>query len=362
MRRLLIIACTFAVFVAHSQLLKQDTARGYNLLPLPLLFRSPETGWAGGLSGSLSFKSTFKHDTATRLSTVQLLTLFTERGQNIEALDATIYLPKEKYILYVQASHSFFPDKFWGLGPLTTDDYERYRFEQVFTNIHLKKKIYKKLFGGIIYEFQNVFNIHYDKGGKFDTSIVYGHNDYHNSGLGGSLGIDTRNSGFWPTKGIFSQTLMTYFNTLYGAQFNNLRTVIDFRFYKKVVLGHVFAAQLYSYSNSGQTALRDLAQLGGSGNLRGFYQGRFRDNSLLTFIAEYRAPIYGRFGITVFGGAGNVYDKLDELDRITQHVKYSFGGGLRFAVLKKERLNLRLDYGYYDNYNKGFYFTIGECF
>ncbi|MGZ3884706.1 MAG: BamA/TamA family outer membrane protein [Bacteroidia bacterium] len=362
MRKFFVIACTCFVFAANAQFLKQDTSKNYNILPLPLVFKSPETGWAGGLSGSLSFKSTHKHDSLTRTSTVQLLTLFTERGQNIQALDATIYMPKEKYILYVQASHSYFPDKFWGLGPLTTNDYEKYSFQQFFTNIHLKKKIYKKLFGGLIYEFQNVFDIHYIPGGKFDTSIVYGHGDYHNSGFGGSLGIDTRNSSFFPTKGIFCQSLMTYFNTFYGAQFNNLRTVIDFRMFKKVFKKHVIAAQVYSYSNSGQTPLRDLAALGGSGNLRGFYQGRFRDNSLLTFIAEYRAPIYGRLGITVFGGAGNVYNKLDEIDRINQNIKYSFGGGLRFAVLQKERLNLRLDYGYYDNFNKGFYFTIGECF
>jgi outer membrane protein assembly factor BamA len=360
-KRILLILCTFFFLVTDAQLL-QDTSKNYNVLPLPLIFRSPETGWAFGLSGSLSFKTSFRHDTLTRTSTVQLLTLFTERGQNIQALDATIYMPKEKYILYVQSSHSYFPDKFWGLGPLTTDDYERYRFEQFFANIHLKKKIHKKLFCGLIYEFQNVFNIHYNSGGKFDTSIVYGHNDYHNSGIGGSLGIDTRNSSFWPTKGIFCQTLMTYFNTFYGSQFNNLRTVIDFRLFQKVFKNHVIATQVYSYSNSGQTPLRDLAALGGSGNLRGFYQGRFRDNSLLTFIAEYRAPIYGRFGLCVFGGAGNVYNKLEDLDKINQHIKYSFGGGLRMAVLKKERLNLRLDYGYYDNFNKGFYFTIGECF
>ena len=31
-------------------------------------------------------------------------------------------------------------------------------------------------------------------------------------------------------------------------------------------------------------------------------------------------------------------------------------------IAEKEKLNLRVDYGYSDYYNKGFYFTIGECF
>jgi hypothetical protein len=43
-------------------------------------------------------------------------------------------------------------------------------------------------------------------------------------------------------------------------------------------------------------------------------------------------------------------------------IKNSFGGGLRISILEKDKLNLRIDYGYSDKYNKGFYFTLGECF
>jgi outer membrane protein assembly factor BamA len=103
-----------------------------------------------------------------------------------------------------------------------------------------------------------------------------------------------------------------------------------------------------------------MASLGGAGNLRGFYQGRFRDNSMYSAIVEYRAHIFWKISACVFGGVGDVYDKPKNIN--TGSLKGSFGGGLRLTILEKENLNLRVDYGYSDNYNRGFYFTVGECF
>ncbi len=361
MNKALSILFVVHFFAGNSQI-KQDTSKRVNILPLPLIFRSPETWWAVGLSGSVSFKTSFKNDTLTRTSNIQLLCLFTERKQNIQAIDATIYFPKEKYVLYFQSSHTFFPDKYWGLGPNTKEDYENYRFEQFYFTIHFKRQIAKNTFLGVLYEFQNLYNMNYIPNGRFDSTITFGKNGSFVSGFGGSIGYDSRNSGFWPTKGIFVQTLITYFNTYFGSQFNDLKTVIDLRYFKRIFKRHVLATQFYSYSNSGQAPLRELAMLGGSGNLRGFYQGRYRDNSMIAAIVEYRVPIYKRFAVCVFYGAGNVYNELEDLKNTAVNIKYSYGGGLRFAVLKNEKLNLRLDYGYYNKFNRGFYFTIGECF
>ena len=355
----IIFACLF--FASESQI-KQDTSKKVNVLPLPLVFRSPETWWALGMSGSVSFKTSFKNDSLTRTSSIQVLGLFTERKQNIQAIDATIYFPKEKYILYLQSSHTFFPDKYWGLGPNTSDDFEPYRFEQIYFSSHFKRKAAKNSFVGILYELQSLYNMNYIPNGRFDSTITLGKNGSFVSGFGGSLGYDTRNSGFWPTKGIFIQTLITYFNTYFGSQFNDLKTIIDLRYFKQTFYNQVLALQFYSYSNAGQAPIRELAMLGGSGNLRGFYQGRYRDNSMISGIAEYRIPIYKRLAACVFFGGGKVYTEIKELDNFYEKMKYSYGGGLRFAVLKNEKLNLRLDYGYFNKLNSGFYFTIGECF
>lgn len=357
--KLLILALCLPVLLPAQ--FRPDTTRKVNYLVIPTLFRTPETGWAYGLSGSLSFKTTTRNDSLTRVSTVQAIGIFSERQQNIQSIDATIYFPKERYILYFNTTHSYFPDKFWGIGQYSRNEaVEKYAFENFNISTHLKRKFSRHLFFGALEDFQNIFKVRYTEGGLMDSTDFYGKTNYHVLGLGLTASYDTRNSTFWPTKGIFLQTQFTTYNKGFVSDYSFNKWTVEARLFKKVFKNHVIGCQLYNYYTFGETPFRSMATLGGAGNLRGFYQGRYRDNSMYSVIAEYRAPIYWRISACVFGGFGDVYRKAQNINMGT--VKYSFGGGLRLSILEKEKLNLRVDYGYSDHYNQGFYFTIGECF
>jgi outer membrane protein assembly factor BamA len=355
-----ICIASFCTNVTNAQF-KQDTSKSIKYLLLPVVYRTIETDWAFGLSGSISFKTSYKNDTLIRTSNIQAFGIFTTENQNIQVIDATIFFPKEKYILYTQISHSYFPDKFWGIGPNTKEgEVDPYVFEQVYFSPHLKRKIAKKFFAGVLYEYQDVFKVDYSKGGTFDTSAFYGKKKYLVSGLGFSLSYDSRNNSFWPTKGIFYESTFTKFDDLIGSDFNLIKWTIDVRYFQKLFKDNILAMQFYNYLTNGQSPIRELAALGGANNLRGIYQGRFKDNNMMSFIAEIRSPIVWRLSICTFGGVGNVYNKWSDLQN--SELKYSFGGGLRVALLEKEKLNLRLDYGYYKCHDNGFYITVGECF
>ena len=223
-----------------------------------------------------------------------------------------------------------------------------------------KKKVAKKIFVGLLYEFQYIYHIRYDEKGIFETSDFAGKTPYKMSGFGLSLCYDSRNRNFWTEKGIFVQSIFTPFRKELLSDFNINKWVTDIRFFQKIAKGQILAMQLYNYATFGNTPLKQMASFGGVDNMRGFYQGRFRDKNMTTLIAEYRYNFYKRFSLCVFGGAGNVYKDYSEFN--FSNLKYSYGGGLRFALFKKEMINIRLDYGYSNTYNQGFYFTIGECF
>jgi hypothetical protein len=352
----------FLIISSGSQAqLKQDTGRNINYLIIPVLMRTPETGWGYGASANVTFKTSQRKDSLTRLSSVDALAIFTERGQNIQGAEATIYFPKEKFISYLQAYHVYFPDRFWGVGPATKNEWsERFIYEHVHLYAHVKRKIRKGLFAGIIYDYQNVYKLTYNKGAVFDTTSFAGKIPYAISGAGVSLSYDTRNAAFWPTRGIFFQTHFSTYDKVIGSGYNFSKWIFELRVFKKLYLQHILAAQIYSNASFGTVPFRNMAVLGGQGNLRGFYQGRFRDNNMFSVIAEYRAPVYWRFSLCAFGGVGNVYKDVSDLQK--HSLLYSFGGGLRLALLEKDRLNIRIDYGYYDHYNSGFYFTLGESF
>lgn len=355
----IIIALYLPVMVFAQ--LKPDSSKRVNYLAIPIVFRTPETGWAYGLSGSANFKTTYRQDTFTRMSVITLLGMFSQRQQNVQGLDATIYFPKETYIFYGQVSHSYFPDKFWGIGQLTkNDNEEKYVFEHINLLLHLKRKAFKNIFFGWMADYQNILKTNYTLGGVFDASAFLGKTNYQVTGIGCSASYDTRTSAFWPTKGLFAQTQYLTYHQALSSSYTFHKWLTELRVFVPLAKRHILAVQLYNYLTIGDTPFRSLASLGGPGNLRGFYQGRFRDKSMCSAIMEYRAPLIWRVSACAFFGLGEVYQTFHHIN--TSALKHSFGGGLRISVLEKEKLHLRIDYGYADRYNNGFYFTVGECF
>lgn len=324
---------------------------------LPVVFKTPETGWAGGASGAYYFKT----DSVARVSFIQALGFFTQRGQNVQAIDATVYFPREKNIFYFHSSHIFFPDRFWGVGQKSLDEWkETYQFEQIRISPHLKHRFGKHFFAGLLSEFRYVYHTHYKTEGIFDSTALNGKMNYKTLGAGISLGFDNRNSTYWPTRGCLAQVLYSGFYKGLGSDYEFSKIIVDARFFRKTFFNQVLALQLYSYATFGQTPYRDLAALGGENNLRGMYTGRFRDKSLYSVIAEYRIPFQRKFAAVMFGGLGDVFDSPEKIN--TETIKYNFGAGFRAELLPGERLNLRIDYGYINRNNHGLYLTIGECF
>lgn len=331
-----------------------------NLLVFPVIARSIETDWSFGSVVSYTYK-TSAHDTLARTSNLQGLALYSLKHQFIAAINGSVYFPRENYILNHQISYSSFPDKFWGLGKHTPDSAEEsYKFKQYYIYLHLMKKIGKNLFAGLLYEQQNLLHIQYDQGGLFDREKITGRNGYFISGLGASFTWDSRNNAFAPDKGYFAQFYFNHFTPWLGSNYTYTNFVIDLRSFVTLYKSQVLAMQLFSFSNLGDVPVRSLASFGGSNSMRGFYDGRYKDKQQLVFQSEYRVPVYGKWGIVVFGGVGDVAHRPTDYE--LSSLKYSYGGGIRFALNKAEKLNLRLDYGIAGNHNSGLYFQLGEAF
>jgi len=340
---------------------KDSLVKKNHLLVLPVVARSIETSWSFGTAISGTFHIN-KKDSIIRTSNLQSLVLYSLKKQFIAAIEGTIYFPGEKYILSQQLSYSFFPDKFWGLGRIAPDsNAESYNFRQFYVYLHGQRAIARHLFVGALYEYQRLIKIEYTPGGLFDKLNIQGRHGYQVSGLGASLTYDTRNDAFAPDKGVFLQGYFNHFAGFLGSDFAYTNYVIDTRGFIKTYKKQVLALQAYAYLNNGNVPLRSLASFGGANSMRGYYDGRYRDKDQVVLQAEYRVPVYRRLGAVAFGGIGNVSNNCDYLG--TDALKYSYGGGLRIALTRSEKLNLRLDYGISRGAgSQGFYFQLGEAF
>lgn len=353
---LFLVVFSFNTF-SYSQ---SGSSKKKRILVFPVIAKSIETGWSFGTVGSSTFRLSSK-DTVSRTSNMQLLLLYSTKKQLITALNGSQYFDREKFILNEQVSFSSYPDKFWGLGKNTPDSaVESYKFNQFYIYLHLLHKVAPHLFIGLLFEMQKVWDIQYQAGGLFDKENIPGRTNYHVAGLGSSITYDTRNNAFAPSKGAFCQLSFNHFDNYLGSDYVYTNYVVDLRKYIPVFNKQVLALQFFTFSNGGDVPLRSLASFGGANRMRGYYDGRYKDQDQTIIQAEYRFPVYKRFGAVVFGGTGSVTKNF--ADYALNDLKYSYGGGIRFALDTKERLNLRVDYGIGQGKNSGFYLQLGEAF
>lgn len=350
---------TFFYNTAYAQ---KDSVHATHILVFPVIARSIETSWSFGVAASSTFRFS-KTDTVSRTSNLQSVILYSLKKQFVSAVNGAQYFDKEKYILNEQFSYSSYPDKFWGLGKHSPDSaMENYTFKQYYIYLHLLRKISHRIYAGMLFEYQNVMDVDYVPGGLFDKENIKGRYPYKVSGLGLSFTFDNRNNAFAPDKGYFAQIYFDHFDKTFGSTFNYTNIVVDLRKFVRIYKKQVLALQAYSFTNIGdEVPLRSLASFGGSNSMRGYYSGRYRDKRQLVFQTEYRVPLINRIGAAFFCSGGDVGNSFT--DYSLTDLKYAVGAGLRFALNKSEKLNLRLDYGIgQGNKNSGLYFQLGEAF
>lgn len=339
---------------------KDSISKTNNTLFLPLVARSIETDWSFGIAASATFHIK-KGAVRTRTSNLQALALYTLRHQFIAAINGSIYFPGEQFVLNQQISYSYFPDLFWGIGKVAPDsNKEAYSYKQFYVYLHPQYLVGKNMFLGILYEYQRLMDVQYPAGGLFDKENVAGRYGYHISGLGLSFTYDSRNNAFAPDKGMLMQFYFNHFDHIFASGYEYTNFVLDFRKFLRLYKNQVLALQAYGFFNIGTVPIRSLASIGGANSMRGYYEGRYRDKNKAVIQAEYRIPLFWRIGLAAFGDIGNVSENVGGLN--FEHIKYSYGSGIRFALDKTERLNLRFDYGVTTHFGHGFYLQLGEAF
>lgn len=151
---------------------------------------------------------------------------------------------------------------------------------------------------------------------------------------------------------------MTYGNWL-ESEFDFTNYLLDLRHYHSFSRHTVLAGQVYLNVKNGEVPFKQAATLGGSSLLRGYYNGRYRDNNALIIQAEVRQQLIGRLGGVLFAGLGDVAHSIRDFD--IGDLKPTGGGGLRFLISRREHLNIRFDAAV-GKQTHGFYVNISEAF
>ena len=124
----------------------------------------------------------------------------------------------------------------------------------------------------------------------------------------------------------------------------------------------MLAYQLYGANMSGDVPFNQLALMGGESLMRGYYLGRYRDNTLVATQVEYRFlpfPFSRRWGAAAFLSAGGVAPSPREINLGDWVV--AGGAGVRFLIFPAKDVYTRIDVAFTEE-GPGYYFFIGEAF
>lgn len=370
----ILLAIIALPFFAQSQDTVVDSIRKSKKYGIPIISYSPETSLRFGLVGIYLFRTNTKN-LDTQLSSIRTPLTYTLNKQIKLALSYDIFLNANQHIFTGEFQWLRFPLSFWGIGSDSPDE-----AEEIFTSetgisqlsyfCLLKNNLY---LGAQLNWINSLVTEKNPTGLLADDGLVYGNKGGTSIGLGLSFRYDRRDNYLNAGTGPFVETILTYNRKAFGGDFDYTKLQVDARHFITLNNGHILAFQAFSEYNWGRPPFEQMALLGGGMIMRGYYLGRFRDNTSGAIQAEYRLPLgrktwlaaeeklkfWQRWGLIGFAGMGNVSSSYTEL--LKGDWKYSWGIGFRFIILPEEQINFRLDFGFGSN-NTGFYINIREAF
>jgi outer membrane protein assembly factor BamA len=326
------------------------------IYPLPFAFYTPETGLAGGVAALYLYRDS----SSPRASSLTADVIYTQKKQFIAEIAGDQYFAEGCYRLITDLLFQKYPNKLFGIGNNTPESLEETCTPQTFL---LKAVLYKNFSShvnvGPAIRYESVSMRETAPDGILASGVLPGSRGGISAGLGIVVNWDSRDNTFATQSGSFYQLTTLFYRSTFGSDFSYDDVQIDARQFFTICSDHVIAVQGVGEFIDGSAPFQSYARFGGQNLMRGYYDGRYRDKNGVSLQAEYRIPVWWRFGIVGFAGMAQVTDQISRfaLDRFW----FSGGVGLRFAWNPEERINLRLDYGAGSNAS-GMYITMTEAF
>lgn len=350
----------------------------YNILGGPSY--SPDFGLLIGGSALMTFSMAPKDTTLKRSVVPMALAFMFDGGINIFS-KPQLFFKHDRFRIFGKFSYKNTVENFYDIGYTTNRDYIRsdstsqYRYSGVQINPWFLFRLGNSdFFAGpqidINYDhFTNpakglVANQTYQKAG----GTVHGYKNF-NSGLGFLLTYDSRDVPANAYKGVYLDFRGMMYHKIFGSENNFYRLELDYRQYKEVGKRKVIAWTAQTKNVFGNNIpLTQYALTGTPFDLRGYYQGQYRDKSSHIVMAEYRQMlntdqetwlkrIVNHLGFVVWGGCGFMGPNPVKIEGVLPN----YGIGLRIEV--QPRMNVRLDLGKNTVNNQTlFYFNMTEAF
>ena len=357
---------------ARKDSVKQDKLDKGKLIISPLIVPAytPELGGLIAVGGLMSFKNN-PADEITQRSTLPVTFALSTTGAVVFQAILTSYWLEDRLRINGQFWYKDMPDNYWGIGyekAFTTpasDTTTAYNRKWFWINPRILYKLKGSFFAGL-----NI-DLNYTQGtdavAQVENDPFYTEfNDKpFNSGIGLILQYDTRDIPVNAWEG----SLVNFDYTVYGSYLggDNEYSILnaDFRHYINTGrTGSTFAVQARGRFGFGDVPYGEMSQLGTPWDLRGYTWGRYRDESMIYLMAEYRHQFSNadgslkKSGVVGWVGGGSIFG-VGNTEETNNRILPNFGIGYRLEL--QPRMNLRVDMGF-GRETMGIYVNFNEAF
>ncbi len=329
------------------------------IVPLPVLYYSPETGIAGGAAVQGSYRSDTA-DRAARPSSALVDIIYTAKKQIITEIIPDLYFLHSDVNVSGSLRYLNYPDKFFGIGNNTPESAEElYTAKWFGMALDTYRRVWESFSAGpsLYYDHWTLSDV--QPNGELSSGRITGTAGGTTFGVGAVARWDTRNNIFSPTRGWYLQAMFRSSSRNMLSDFDFTYATVDLRWYTPVSEHSSFAAQAVTTTTAGAPPFYRLAALGGENTMRGYYLGRYRDRKVLACQGEYRFPVLWRIRGAAFAAMGDVASTMSQFN--LHDVKFSGGCGLRYVLDDEEGIAIRVDMGF-GRQTSGLYITFNEAF
>ena len=322
---------------------------------VPVLSYAPETRFLVGVGALTPFKCSY--DSTTKNSLIAAFVAYSQNKQDYIYVPYQIYTKHNNYYFEGEADYYNYSYYYWGIGEKRVPK-ELYdvRFPKIFLNAF--RKIVPHFYMGLDFYFEDDVMGATQPDGSLAADTVRGSTGSVTSGGGLDLLYDTRDSIFFPAHGWYIKVLSNFNYKQLGSTYNFGKVVSDITWYHKLANPVVLAITQHNQFTWGDVPFNQLALVGGSKQIRGYYQGYYRDDAMSYLQAEARIHLIGRVSCVAFGTVGffGNYNTFPD----SPNPVIAEGVGLRYNYVRKQHINIRLDIGY--GQTEEFYLTVQESF
>ncbi|HSZ33362.1 MAG TPA: BamA/TamA family outer membrane protein [Puia sp.] len=299
-----------------------------------------------------------KKDSISPSSNVGVAGIYTEQKSYALFLYSQLFFDEDRWRVKLAAGTLDINFQFYLEDPVTsTGNFSDYSTKANLVVLQVQRNIFKRIYFGPTASFIKSSVTFSFPGANGQDSIQKS----NLNSLGYIFSNDTRDHVQYPTKGMFLNFKNQFYGSYIGSDYNFARYVVTYNQYFK--LGRTETKQvLVSRATlniaTGNVPFEGQTVVGGD-DIRGYSQGKYRNDQVYTLQSEYRWNFYGKWGLVAFAGLATAVAKFSDISE--SQLLPGVGAGLRFRMLPSEKVNIGVDAGV----GKGDYsltFRIGESF